>query len=103
MHKRIIASSLTALMLTGTAAAFAGCTGSQNGGSTQQANDGKFMLADKVADGAILQAFCWDFNTISRSMADIAAAGFSAVQTSPINACLEGEDGGMELYGDGKW
>ena len=90
-------------MLTGTAAAFAGCTGSQNGGSTQQANDGKFMLADKVADGAILQAFCWDFNTISRSMADIAAAGFSAVQTSPINACLEGEDGGMELYGDGKW
>ena len=90
-------------MLTGTAAAFAGCANSQSGGSTQQANDGKFMLAEKVADGAILQAFCWDFNTISRSMADIAAAGFSAVQTSPINACLEGEDGGMELYGDGKW
>ena len=83
-------------MLTGTAAAFAGC-------GKEQADDGKFQLAEKVADGAILQAFCWNFETIKRSMADIAAAGFSAVQTSPINACLEGEDGGMELYGDGKW
>ena len=62
-----------------------------------------YKTADKVADGAILQAFCWDFNTIKESMGDIAAAGFSAVQTSPINECLEGEDGGMDLYGNGKW
>ena len=88
-------------MLAGTAAAFTGCNGSQGGNVTPQ--DGKYQLAEKVADGAILQAFCWDFNTITRSMADIAAAGFSAVQTSPINACLEGDDGGMELYGEGKW
>ena len=90
-------------MLTGTAAAFAGCANSQSGGSTQQANDGKFMLAEKVADGAILQASCRDFHTLSRSMADIAAAGFSAVQNSPISACLEGVGGGMELYDDGTW
>ena len=56
-----------------------------------------------IAQGTILQAFSWNFNTIKRSMADIAAAGYAAVQTSPINNCLEGEDGGMELYGDGKW
>ena len=56
-----------------------------------------------IAQGTILQAFSWNFNTIKRSMADIAAAGYTAVQTSPINNCLEGEDGGMELYGDGKW
>ncbi len=99
MHKRIIASAFAALILAGTAAAFAGC----QKGNEQQAQSGSFKLADKVADGAILQAFSWDFNTIKKSMADIAAAGFTAVQTSPINACLEGEDGGMELYGDGKW
>ena len=91
--------SFAALILAGTAAAFAGC----QKGNEQQAQSGSFKLADKVADGAILQAFSWDFNTIKKSMADIAAAGFTAVQTSPINACLEGEDGGMELYGDGKW
>ncbi|MBQ1437287.1 MAG: starch-binding protein, partial [Ruminococcus sp.] len=49
------------------------------------------------------QAFSWDFKTIKASLPDIAAAGFSAVQTSPINECLEGEDGGMQLYGNGKW
>lgn len=83
-------------MLTGTTASLVGCN-NDNG------ENGKFKLADNISDGAILQAFSWDFNTIKRSMADIAAAGFSAVQTSPINECLEGEDGGMELYGDGKW
>ena len=88
-------------MLTGTAAAFTGCGNASNGGAT--ADGGSFQLAKNVADGAILQAFSWDFQTIKKSMADIAAAGFTTVQTSPINACLEGEDGGMELYGDGKW
>ena len=62
-----------------------------------------FKHPEDIADGTILQAFSWNFNTIKRSMADIAAAGYTAVQTSPINNCLEGEDGGMELYGDGKW
>lgn len=63
----------------------------------------EYKTADNLKDGAILQCFCWDFNTIKSSMQDIAAAGFSAIQTSPINECLEGENGGMQLYGDGKW
>ncbi|MEE1173778.1 MAG: alpha-amylase family glycosyl hydrolase [Ruminococcus sp.] len=94
MYKRIISAALSALLVTGTAACFSGCGSS--GGNT-------FKTADKVQDGAILQAFSWDFNTIKASLPDIAAAGFSAVQTSPINECLEGEDGGMQLYGNGKW
>ncbi len=96
MHKRIIAAMLSMLMLSSTAIYFSGC-------SQTQTNSIEYKTAEKVEDGAILQAFCWDFNTIKNSMADIAAAGFSAVQTSPINECLEGEDGGMELYGVGKW
>ncbi|MBQ1507476.1 MAG: starch-binding protein [Ruminococcus sp.] len=93
MYKRIISAALSALLATGTAACFAGCG---KGGNT-------FKTADKVEDGAILQAFSWDFKTIKASLPDIAAAGFSAVQTSPINECLKGEDGGMQLYGNGKW
>ena len=81
-------------MLAGLAS-FAGC-GCESGG-------GEFKNSSKVENGAILQVFSWDFNTIKNSLPDIAAAGYSAVQTSPINACFEGEDGGMELYGDGKW
>ena len=107
MHKRIIASLLAACLLGGTAVSLGGCgeetkTGSQGASATESttaASNGKTDSAgaDDIANGAILQAFSWDFNTIRESMPDIAAAGFSAVQTSPVNACLEGEGGGMEL------
>lgn len=87
--------------MTGTAGAISGCSNSSDNSSDFASVD--YKTADKIENGAILQCFCWDFNTIKESMADIAAAGFTAVQTSPINECLEGEDGGMELYGNGKW
>ena len=96
MYKRIIASILSLLMLTSTAVYFSGC-------NETPVDSTDYKTSEKVENGAILQAFCWDFNTIKKSMADIAAAGFSAVQTSPINECLVGDDGGMELYGNGKW
>ncbi|HCA05272.1 MAG TPA: hypothetical protein DEO32_05180 [Ruminococcaceae bacterium] len=100
LHKRIIAALLCAFMLTGTAVCFSGCDGNK---TEQKPVSTDFKTAGNVADGAILQAFSWDFNTIKASIPDIAAAGFSAVQTSPVNECLKGDGGGMELYGDGKW
>ena len=105
-------------MLTGTALSLGGCgedSGSSKSESKTESSEssdtsdssgnsgGETKNGGKVAEGAVLQVFSWDFNTIKESMPDIAAAGFTAVQTSPVNACLEGEDGGMELYGDGKW
>ena len=62
-----------------------------------------YGLTDTVDEGVILQAWCWSFNTIKENMADIAYAGFSSIQTSPINACVEGGNGGMQLNGEGKW
>lgn len=103
MFKRILSALLSAALIAGVSSAFYGC--SDNGGSTTDtaAVSADFKTADNIEDGTILQCFCWSFNTIKESMADIAAAGFTAVQTSPINECLEGENGGMELYGNGKW
>ncbi|MEE0930191.1 MAG: alpha-amylase family glycosyl hydrolase [Acutalibacteraceae bacterium] len=66
-------------------------------------------LADNISDGAILHTWCWSFNTIKKNMKEIAEAGFSTIQTSPISQCKIGEDGGMQLQdkGDsinkGKW
>lgn len=94
MFKRIFAGLLSVALISGVTAGFSGC-------STSDSVD--YKNAGNVKDGAILQCFCWDFNTIKESMADIAAAGFTSIQTSPINECLEGEDGGMALYGKGKW
>ena len=102
-------------MLTGTAALFAGCENgsssqTQSGTTSENTEETSAPAEQKVtekeahvANGAILQCFSWDFNTIKESIPDIAAAGFTAVQTSPVNECLPGENGGMELYGDGKW
>ena len=41
-------------------------------------------LAQNIQDGVILHAWNWDYDTIAENMADIAAAGYSAVQTSPV-------------------
>ncbi len=53
--------------------------------------------------GAILHAWSWSFKTIKENLQDIKDAGYTTIQTSPINECKVGEDGGMELYGNGKW
>lgn len=103
--KRIFSGLLASAMLTGTVVCLAGC--SDNTETPNQNNPGsvstEYAHAENVKDGTILQCFSWDFNTIKESMADIAASGYTALQTSPINECLEGEDGGMQLYGHGKW
>ena len=60
----------------------------------------------KIKDGAILHCWCWSFKTIEEKLPEIASAGFTAIQTSPINTCLVGENGGLELFGrngGGKW
>lgn len=54
-------------------------------------------------DATILHAWCWSFNTIRENMKDIADAGYTYVQTSPANTCFVGENGGMQIFGDGKW
>ena len=62
-----------------------------------------YNLPDSMEDGAILHAFCWNFNTIKEKLPEIAAAGFKSVQTSPINEVKVGDSGGMQLFGRGKW
>lgn len=60
-------------------------------------------------DETILHAWSWSLDTIAANMKDIAAAGYAYVQTSPVQKCFVGEDGGMALFskeGDsvrGKW
>uniref|UniRef100_UPI00405629BF starch-binding protein n=1 Tax=Acetatifactor sp. TaxID=1872090 RepID=UPI00405629BF len=107
MKKRLVSILLSAICIV-SAVMLTGC-GSEYSWSYEPDKEEKeagqvydFGLADTVEEGAILHAFSWSFAAIKESMADIAAAGFSAIQTSPINACYDGDAGG-QLYGDGKW
>lgn len=62
--------------------------------------------AISMSYGSILHAFCWSFNTITENLQDIKDAGYTSIQTSPINECKVGESGGMSLYSEddtGKW
>lgn len=55
----------------------------------------------------ILHAWCWNFPTIADNMASIAKAGYSIVQTSPVEGCFNPEGGSKKLFdetgGEGNW
>ncbi|MBQ2944861.1 MAG: InlB B-repeat-containing protein, partial [Ruminococcus sp.] len=50
---------------------------------------GIYGLADNVQDGQILQCWNWSYRNIAENMSKIAQQGFSAIQTSPIQATKE--------------
>lgn len=101
MSKKITSIILAIVILSLSALSLTSC--GDNKSSDSKAETAKGSLTANIKDGTILHCFCWDFKTIENSLEDIAAAGFSTIQTSPINECLVGENGGMQLYGDGKW
>lgn len=54
---------------------------------TAAAQDSKqYALADNIQDGVILHCFDWSYNAVRDELANIAAAGFSTVQLSPVQA-----------------
>lgn len=60
-------------------------------------------LAEEVEGGAILHCWCQSFNTIRENIPEIAAAGFSAIQTSPICEVNNGGDGSLTISGGDNW
>lgn len=107
--QKLIVLLLTALLM------FTGCRGNKTNDSstgedstilnndTANNNVKDNGLAKSIENGAILHCWSWSFNTIKENLSEIAAAGFTSIQTSPISQCLVGENGGMEIYGAGKW
>ncbi len=53
-----------------------------------------------TCDEVILHAWSWSFNTIRENMADIAAAGYTLVQTSPAQLCVTETRGDKDLFFD---
>ncbi len=60
-----------------------------------------------VNTGTILHVWSWNFPEISRSMKEIKDAGFTMIQTSPVQACYMPEGGGKKIYDEnvteGNW
>ena len=53
----------------------------------------------------ILHVWSWDFPTIAENMKQIADAGFTMLQTSPVNACFSPEGGNIKIFDqkEGNW
>lgn len=101
--KKRICSAVLCLLLLASSFLFtqAGASQAVTENTAVPAED--YGLAENIEDGAILHAWCWSFDTIRENLENIARAGFTSVQTSPINACKVGDNGGMQLMGNGKW
>ena len=52
-------------------------------GVEAEVNANSYGLCDNIQDGVILHCFDWKYNDIKAELANIAAAGFTSVQTSP--------------------
>lgn len=46
----------------------------------------------KTKDGIIIQMHMWSFNNIKSKLPELAAAGYKAVQVSPIQGCIRGTE-----------
>ena len=55
---------------------------------------GDYNLCNSIQDGAILHCWNWSYNTIKANLATIAASGYSAVQTSPVQQSKSSAKGG---------
>lgn len=55
---------------------------SVNAATTEKTTD--YQLADNVQDGVILHAWNWSYNTIKDNLQSIAQAGYTTIQTSPV-------------------
>ena len=54
---------------------------------------------------SILHVWSWNFPTIADNMKQIADAGFTMIQTSPVNACFSPEGGNIRIFDEkeGNW
>ncbi|MGQ7344060.1 starch-binding protein [Streptococcus suis] len=85
--KKAVSVTLVLSMFAGIEQAF---TITSVNGETIVASSNKQV---SMKDGTILHAWCWSFNSIKENMAAIKEAGYTSVQTSPINAVVVGNGG----------
>ena len=59
------------------------------GNSSFESARNQYGLAKHMKNGAILHAWMWSFKTITQHMPEIAAAGYTSVQTEPMSKIKE--------------
>lgn len=81
--KKIASLVVASALLTSSFAAITSVNAAEVDSSAQTASADS-TLREKVGDGVMLHAFNWSYNTIKENLPAIAAAGYTTVQTSPV-------------------
>ena len=82
MFKKLVSVVCAATVLTSSLAFTTSAFSAATVPGEQVAADAN--LQENVQDGVILHAFNWSYNSIKENLPAIAAAGYSTVQTSPV-------------------
>ncbi len=108
-RQRIISFLLCICMLLSIAAvgSFSGSAAEASAETVAAAFDASHpeLAQDTVRGSAILHCFCWSYDTIRENLADIKEAGYTAIQTSPVQppkdynaSYTNGKDNWWKLY-----
>ncbi|MGO5288738.1 Ig-like domain-containing protein [Pseudoscardovia suis] len=102
-------ASVATLLTGGVIAASAASTASANttvsttsydntlGNATFEAARNQYGLAREMKDGNTLHAWMWSFKTIKNNMKAIAEAGWTSIQTEPIQLCKQNAANGKKF------
>jgi len=84
----VLAASMltTGVVLTQSTASAAEANNTSGAVITEEVSEANYGLASDIKNGNILHCLNWPLNAIKEELPNIAAAGFTAVQTSPIQA-----------------
>ncbi len=82
-HKRILSSLLSVLLASTAVTSMGSIYASADDTLEQTINAADYRLMDNCQDGTILHCFDWKYTDIIDELPNIAAAGFTSVQTSP--------------------
>ncbi len=77
--QRTVSAVLSAVL----AATSLSCLSAVTGFAANDVNDSDYGLMENIQDGTILHCFDWKYSDIKAELPNIAAAGFTSVQTSP--------------------
>ena len=80
--KKIISTALAAVLALSSVAGYSAAV--TNSDEVAASSTVDFELADNVQEGVILHCWNWSYNNIKKYLPQIAAAGYTSVQTSPV-------------------
>ncbi|MGN0449345.1 MAG: alpha-amylase family glycosyl hydrolase [Ruminococcus sp.] len=95
--RKVVSLFIAAAMLTSSFAFTASVSAAE---TTDVAVSSDSTIQSEVKDGVILHAFNWSYNSIKENLPAIAAAGYTTVQTSPVQ---QAKDYGTSNDVAGQW